>query len=95
MLDTEDLESAPFVPTFTEARFAKGSSSSRNDGGGELRDGKLLATLELNDVVLDEEAPATGSPKGPTTEIEVEVTLTAGMSCRSQASDAPSAIASV
>lgn len=90
MLDsdpTEDLEPALFGPTFTEARFANGSSSSRKDRGGELRDGKLLATSGLNDVVLDEDPPATDSPKGPT-EIEVEVTLTAGMSSRSQTSEA-------
>ena len=60
-------------------RLAKGSSSRRYEGGGELRDGDGLATLELEDdpvngvalvavVVVDTE----GSIEGRATEIEVE-----------------------
>ncbi len=63
------------APTVTGVRFANGSSSRRNEGGGELRDGFAIDTFELDVVVTDDERTATGAIDAPATEFEVEVRL--------------------
>ena len=65
------------VPPVIGMRLAKGSSSSRYEGGGELRDGVGLATLEfedgaVNDVVVVVVVDAEESIDCRATEIEVE-----------------------
>ena len=63
------------APTVTGVKFANGSSSRRNEGGGELRDGLGIDTFELDVVVTDDEGTATEAIDTLATEFEVEVRL--------------------